>query len=140
MSALFVYFECICKVFRKYRVSFRLNKCDFLQPQVEYVGRDVTNAGNCPVLSKFNMIDDWPLPNRGESIFSLIGLINFYHRYAPYMEIRLKPLRRMLKTFYRKTIPSTAWTTELTQLFEELKVTITSSSVLARFDPKKHTF
>ena len=29
IDALFIYFECICKIFLKYRVSFRLDKCDF---------------------------------------------------------------------------------------------------------------
>ena len=105
VSALFIYFECICKVFRKYRVSFRLDKCDFMKPRVEYVGHDITNDGNCPASSKFDMINNWLLPERGESLFSFIGLINFYHRYAPYMEIRLRGLRRLLKLYYRKIIP-----------------------------------
>ena len=89
-------------------MSFRLEKCDFLKPRVEYVGHDVTNDGNCPASSKFNMIDDWQLPEQGESLFSFIGLLNFYHRYAPYMEIRLKLLRKILKIYYRKTIPLVA--------------------------------
>ena len=58
MKALFVYLECIYKVFRKYRVSFRLDKCDLLKPRVEYVGHDVINVGDCPVSSKFNTIND----------------------------------------------------------------------------------
>ena len=31
VCALCVFLKCICRVFRKYRVSFRLNKCDFLK-------------------------------------------------------------------------------------------------------------
>ena len=114
MVALFIYLEYIYKDFRKYRVSFRLNKCDFFKPRVEYIGRDVTNSGNCPAFSKFSMINDWPLPIRGESIFYFIGLMNFYHQYA---------LCRLLVTFHRKTIPLSAWTSELTSLFNKLKVT-----------------
>ena len=135
-----MYLECICTVFRKFRVSFRLDKCDFLKPRVEYVGHDVTNDGKCPTFSKFSMINDWKIPERGESVFSFIGLINFYHIYAPYMKIRLKPLRKLLKQYYWKTIPTIAWTPDLVSLFEELKVTITSSPGLARFDPLKPTF
>ena len=33
-----------------------------------------------------------------------------------------------------------AWTPALISIFEELKVTITSSPILARFDPLKPTF
>ena len=99
MRIVCVYLVCICAVFRKYRVSFRLDKCDFLKPRVEYVGHDVTNDGNCPTSSKFSMINDWRIPERGESLFSFNGLINFYHRV--YMKIRLKPLRKLLKQSYR---------------------------------------
>ena len=56
------------------------------------------------------------------------------------MKIRLKPLRKLLKQYYWKTIRTIAWTPDLVSLFEELKVTITSSPGLARFDPLKPTF
>ena len=45
-----------------------------------------------------------------------------------------------MKVYYRKTIPIMAWTPDLITLFEELKVTLNSSPVLARFDPEKPTF
>ena len=139
-ALILLYFECVCIIFKKYRVSFRLDKCEFLKERVEYVGVDIMKDGNAPAQSKFNMINDWTLPTNGQSLFSFIGLINFYHRYAPYFEMRLKPLRKLCKTYYRKEIPSTAWTPELTTLFAELKVGITSSPVLARFDADKPTF
>ena len=121
---------------KKYRVSFRLDECEFLKPQVEYVGHDILCHGNAPAKSKFNLINDWPLPTAGQSLFSFIGLVNFYHRYAPFLEIQLKPLREMVKQFYCKPIPESA----LTDLFNRLKVCITSSPILARFDPTKLTF
>ena len=56
------------------------------------------------------------------------------------MEIILKSLRKLLKQCYRKTIPLMAWSPDLTSLFDELKVTISPSPVLAKFDPLKSTF
>jgi hypothetical protein len=140
IELIMIYLECICKIFKKYRVSFRLDKCDFLKERVEYVGHDILSHGNCPASSKFNLIQDWKLPTTGPALFSFIGLVNFYHRYAPYFEIKLKPLRKLNKQYYRKGIPIASWTPELISLFEELKVGITSSPVLARFDPNKPTF
>ena len=67
VDALLIYFECNCRIFRKYRVSFRLDKCDFMKPTVEYVGHDITNDGNCPASSKFDIINNWHLPERSES-------------------------------------------------------------------------
>ena len=92
-----ILFTCVCKVFLKYRVSFRLDKCEFLRKRVEYVGHDILRHGNAPAQSKFNLLNDWNLPDSGQSLFSFIGLVNFYHRYAPYMEMKLKPLRILVK-------------------------------------------
>ena len=59
---ILIYLECVCKMFQKYRVSFRLDKCDFLKERVEFVGHDLTSGGNCPAKSKFDMINDWEMP------------------------------------------------------------------------------
>ena len=120
-----IYFECVCRVFQKCCVSFRLDKCEFLKSRVEYVSVDLMRQGNTPAQSKFNMITDWVLPTSGQSLFSFIGLVNFYHRYAPYFKIRLKPLRLLCKKFHRRPIPMIEWTHELITLFEELKVGVT---------------
>ena len=56
------------------------------------------------------------------------------------MEIRLKPLRRLVKQLYWNEIPSSAWTPELTNYFTDLKACISSSPILTRFDSAKSTF
>ena len=79
LEAILIYLECVCKVFQKYRVSFRLDKCRFLMDRVEYVGHDLTSVGNCPAKSKFDLIKDWEIPISGSSLHSFIGLVVFYH-------------------------------------------------------------
>jgi hypothetical protein len=49
-------FECICIVFLKYRISFRLDKCEFFVDIFEYVGHDITSDGNSPAQSKYDTI------------------------------------------------------------------------------------
>ena len=58
IPAILIYFECVCKVFQKYRVSFRLDKYKFLENRVEFFGHDLTPDGNCPAASKFDLISD----------------------------------------------------------------------------------
>lgn len=137
---LLLYLDCICKTFQKFRCSFQLKKCEFLKERVEYVGHDLTSEGNCPAQSKFDLIRDWHLPTEGQSLHSFIGLLNFYHKYLPYMEIRLKPLRALERQYRRSSIPQLAWTQDLMSLFSEMKLAITSSPMLARYDPAKPTF
>jgi hypothetical protein len=134
LTALLRLFECVCDVFMKYRVTFQLKKCEFLTNRVEYVGHDITPDGNCPAESKFNLVTDWPLPATGQSLSSFIGLLTFYNIYCPYFEIRIKPLRALERQHHRKPIPSPLWTPPLTALWDELKLSITSSPCLARYD------
>lgn len=48
LDIILLYFECVCAIFQNYRVSFRLDKCDFLKDRFEYVGHDLTAPkGNC---------------------------------------------------------------------------------------------
>lgn len=88
-ESLIVYFECVCKVFFKYRCSFNLAKCVFLLDRLEYVGHDILKDGTTLARSKFNMINDWKLPISGQNLFSFIGLVTFYHIFAPFMRSAL---------------------------------------------------
>ena len=64
-------------VFQKYCVSFKLSKCEFISIRVEYVGHDLLKDVNTPARSKFNLTNDWKLPDTGQSLFSFIGLVYF---------------------------------------------------------------
>ena len=85
-------------------------------------------------------MNDRKLPTNSQDLFSFIGSVNLYHRYAPYFEIRMKPLCKLLKQFYRKPIPLMVRTPALIELFDELKKGVTYLPVLVIFDPDKLTF
>ena len=53
------YFSCVARVFVRYRLSFKLSKCKFFSPRVEYLGYDLTSGGNCPAQSKFDLLTNW---------------------------------------------------------------------------------
>jgi hypothetical protein len=140
ISALLNCFCCVRNVFLKYRVTFQLKKCEFLSKRVGYVGHDITPDGNCPASSKFELITDWPLPATGTSLLSFIGLLTFYNCYCHWFEVRIKPLRRLKRTHHRKPIPTDICTPPLINLWDKLKIGITSSPCLARFDSSKPCF
>ena len=80
VNTLIHYFSCVAQVFTKYRLSFKLTKCEFFKPRVEFVGHDLTTYGNYPVASNFDLIKHWPLPPHAISLLSFIGLCSFYSR------------------------------------------------------------
>ena len=120
LDAILLYLECVCKVFLKYWVSFRIEKCEFIKTRVEYVGHDITKSGDYPAHFKFDLINNWILPLTGKYLFSVIELVSFYHLYTPFFEIRLDPLRIFFKQYYLKPILLMAWTPQLITLFSEI--------------------
>ena len=126
-----ILFTCVCESFQTYRVYSRFDKCDFLKNRVEYVGHDILCRDNTLAQSIFNLLNDWALPDSGQSLFSFMGLANFYHCYASYMEMKLKSLRVVVKSFFSKPIQKGSWIPKLINFFADLKLCITSSPVLA---------
>ena len=100
LEIILIYFECICKVFEKYRVRFKLDKYGFLKDIVEFVGHDILSNGLCLAKSQFDFINDWKLTSTGQVLYSFIGFINFYHKFSPYFKIRLKPLQKLYRDFF----------------------------------------
>jgi hypothetical protein len=137
---LLFYLECVLEVCQKYRLSLKLSKCNFLKEHVEYAGHDLTSDGNCPSKSKFGQINNWPLPATGQALYSLIQLCNFYNKYCSWLEIKLKPFRKLIKLYHRKPIPPETWMPALRLLFDEVKCGVTSSPCLTRYDHTKPTF
>ena len=68
-----------------------VGKYDFLKEIIEYVGHDVTEDINFPAQLKFDLINYWKLPTNRQALFSLIGLIHFYHRYDPHFKMSMNP-------------------------------------------------
>jgi len=121
-------------------VSLKLGKCDFLKSRFEYVGHDITADGNCPASSKFDLVNDWNLPSNGQGLRSFVSLCNFYHKFCPWFEVSVKPLRSLISEFHRQLIPTDRWTPDLLSLFDKLKQDIVSSPLLARYDSSKPCF
>ena len=95
------------------------------------MGHELLPEENCPAKSKFNIIDDWILTNTVTYLHLFVGLVMFYRRYAPYLEMRVKPLRDSIKKYSRMDIPLLMWTPTFITLFHDMKLSITSSPVLA---------
>ena len=83
IPTLLHYFSCVAQVFTKFRLSFKLGKCDFLKDRVEYVGHDLTANGNCPAASKFSLLQDWPLPPTVSLYCPLLVYVVFTTGIAP---------------------------------------------------------
>jgi hypothetical protein len=55
----------------------------------------------------------------------------------PWFEVSVKPLRVLERQHHRLPIPSVHWTPPLTALWNDLKISVTSSPCLARYDASR---
>ena len=140
IPTLLHYFSCVANYFTKFRLSFKLSKCDFFKSRVELVGHYLTADGNCPARSMFNLIKKWPLPTHGTALLSFIGLCLIYSRYYPWFETSIRPLRRLQRSFHHTQLPIMAWSRSNISLFVACKSNIISSPLLLRYDSSKLLF
>eukprot|EP00956_Cyclotella_meneghiniana_P041345 scaffold223534_cov34-Cyclotella_meneghiniana.AAC.1 len=133
-SAL-AYLECIFEVCLHRNLSLNLGKCHLFTERFEFVGNDMTERGNHPAQSKFDLVRNWPDPITVRDISKLLGFANFYGSYIPWMELRVKDLRALVHGDYDRAITPDMWTDNCQQQWDFLKQSILSDPCLAQYDP-----
>ena len=140
IPTLLHYFSCVAQVFTKYRLSFKMSKCDYFLPRIEYVGHDLTADDNCLVQSKFDLIKQWPFSPHNVFLLSFIGLCSFYNNYVSWFESNIKPPRRLQCLYHRQTLPLLAWSPQLIEVFNNYKTNLIILPLLLRYDSSKTSF
>jgi hypothetical protein len=69
--------ECQLWVCLTYRLSLRLLKSHIFPKRFEFVGIDVSFAGNCPVMSKHQLLKHWPQPETVRDVAKIVGFVQF---------------------------------------------------------------
>ena len=139
-ATLLPLFECGNQVFLKYRVSTKITKCDMFSEKFEYIGRDVLQAKNTTANYKYNLIKDWKQPEIGDDLRSFVSFCNLYTRFIPMFEIQYKSICDLYTRCGKGKIPASAWTQNLSGIFNSLKHSIVSFPLVARFDSSKPLF
>ena len=71
-----------------------------------------------------------PRPENQKQLKSFLGMIQYYSKFIPYISTLLYPMNQLLR---KKT--KWEWTPECQQAFEEAKQRLSSTLVLAHYDP-----
>lgn len=82
---------------RKANFKLQLDKCEFLQREVKYLGHVVTSEGVKPNPDKVIAIKKYPLPKNSKQLKGFLGLLGYYRRFIKDFARLTKPLTKCLK-------------------------------------------
>ena len=121
---------------RLQEVGARLNrqKCIFSASELTFFGHVFGRGGMTADPEKTKTIINAPAPTNIAELRSFLGMTQYMARYIPAYATITSPLRELLK----KDVTWT-WSAAQQAAFEKLKEMLTSSPVMAYFDPVKET-
>ena len=113
-------------------VRLKREKCEFLLPEVVYLGHKITAQGLQPTNEKVKAITAAPTPNNVSQLKSYLGMINYYGKFFPNLATLLAPLYALLRK-------NAHWCWEEAQdvAFQKSKELLSSNTLLTHYDPTK---
>lgn len=103
------------------------NKCEFVVPQVQYLGFVVNEKGLLVDPSKVASIQSYPTPTNLKELRRFLGMSSWYRRFIPHYATLASPLNKLLSKKQRWQ-----WTNLQQDAFEKLRNCLTEAPVLAR--------
>jgi hypothetical protein len=124
--------ENLTRVFKRldeFNLKLNKEKCKFFKPSLEFCGHIIDANGLHQAPNKIRAIKNAPRPENVSQLRSLIGFINYYHKFLPNLSTILEPWYALLKNGTRW-----CWSKECDNTFEKVKNLITSNQVLTPYD------
>ncbi len=122
------------QLLRDNKLYAKLSKCEFLKPELKFLGNIVGRNGVRMDPAKIAVVKDWPTPKSIKELRSFLGLANYFRRYIQGYSSLVAPLTALLK---QDRIAATDWTDEHQRTFEHVKELLTTAPVLTLPDPSK---
>jgi hypothetical protein len=105
-------------------------KCQFAQPEVDFLGHHVTASGLSPIASHTQPILEFPTPSDVKMLQKFLGMLNFWRRFLPGIARVLKPL-----TDATSGKGKLLWTSEMQIAFDHAKALLVSAVPLQHPHP-----
>ncbi len=96
-----------------------MKKLHIFPKQFEFVVINLCHEGNCPTMSKHQLLEHWPTPIIVRGIAKFVGFMQFYSHYIPNIEMRITPLQKILCKEYTEQLRD-LWTHEAKDAFTDM--------------------
>jgi len=120
------------RVFQAHReagLTLQPEKCQLFRERIQYLGHDISAEGIAVPRSYTDIVDKWPVPQNPRDIRTFVGKVSYYRRFIHNFSKISAPL-----TDLTKELPADVkfeLTPQARQAFEDLKVKLRSSPILA---------
>ncbi|XP_073675909.1 cilia- and flagella-associated protein 74 [Garra rufa] len=118
---------------REYQLYLKLEKCEFHQPTISFLGYVITAEGVHMEAGKVDAVAKWAEPRTVKELQRFLGFANFYRRFIKNYSLLSAPLTSLLKGGRRVL----QWTPEAQQAFDRLKLMFTTAPILKHPDPSR---
>ncbi|XGW21487.1 hypothetical protein V3C99_004446 [Haemonchus contortus] len=109
-----------------------MDKCNFLMPQLRYLGNIIDFTGRRPDSAKIEVIRKMPHPTDVGQVRSFLGMLNYYGHFISEM----RQLRASLDELLKKNVPFN-WSVGCQDAFQRAKDVLASNLLLTHYDPTK---
>lgn len=110
---------------RQSDLKLQPDKCEFLRPELEFLGHVISEEGVKPNPKKIEAVKNFPAPLNAKQIKQFLGLAGYYRKFIKDFSKIAKPLTELLK----KDI-DWYWTEKQEQAFDLLRTALTTAPVL----------
>ena len=108
------------------------DKCNFMLPEVQYLGHKISAKGLEPTNEKIKAIKEAPQPENVTQLRSFLGAINYYCKFLPNLASSFSLIYKLLQHHHKL-----AWGPEQVTAFESAKQQLVSPPLLIHYDPEK---
>jgi hypothetical protein len=119
-----IHLQHVLSLLRRHQFYVKLSKCEFAQQELEYLGHIIPREGVATDPRKTEAMKEWPVPTTTTELMGFLGLTGYYRKFVKDYSSIAKPLNNLLKKQF-------IWSGEAREAFEQLKVDMCSTPVLA---------
>jgi hypothetical protein len=116
----------VFSILAQHQLKVKMSKCKFFQPQLTYLGHEISADGVLTDQKNITAVKKWPTPCNLKEVRGFLGLAGYYRKFVKNFGITSRPLTDLLK---KNTIFH--WTNLENEAFEALKAALISAPVLS---------
>ncbi|KAI2646312.1 Transposon Tf2-6 polyprotein [Labeo rohita] len=115
----------------EHQLYAKLEKCEFHQERITFLGYVISPEGVAMDDSKGNAVRNWPRPKTLKELQRFLGFSNFYRRFIRNFSTVAAPLSSMIKQGNNRL----TWSPSAIQAYDELRQKFTTAPILHHPDP-----